>query len=190
MNLLEDRKNVFCVRCGMLYEERPWGSNESCNVYGTDYGEHEWETDNIRPLTEEEIKILENAGTQQHDCNRHTPATSCCHCMRKDENATAMWEYAEKAQKALDNWKKMLDDNLQMQSRMMPYTQPKWLDILTGCIRHCKEQNGLPYCKNCGLDIEMIEGAKRGTRTRSRASISIDISQNIPNGRTIERLTS
>lgn len=34
-----------------------------------------------------------------------------------------------------------------------------WIDKLASCIRYCKEQNGLPYCKNCGLDVQTLEGA-------------------------------
>ena len=25
------------------------------------------------------------------------------------------------------------------------------------CLNYCKEQNGMPYCKNCGLDKEALE---------------------------------
>ncbi len=27
---------------------------------------------------------------------------------------------------------------------------------LEKCLLYCKEQNGLPYCKNCGLDESML----------------------------------
>ena len=31
---------------------------------------------------------------------------------------------------------------------------------LLECLEYCKEQNGLPYCKNCGLDMGMIKNLK------------------------------
>lgn len=28
------------------------------------------------------------------------------------------------------------------------------------CLKYCQEQNGLPYCKNCGLDSSLLEEEK------------------------------
>ena len=28
---------------------------------------------------------------------------------------------------------------------------------LQNCLEYCKQQNGLPHCKNCGLNQEMID---------------------------------
>lgn len=32
-------------------------------------------------------------------------------------------------------------------------------DKLYECIKYCEEQNGMPVCKNCGLDEDMITEA-------------------------------
>jgi len=36
----------------------------------------------------------------------------------------------------------------------------KALEELKKCIAYCREQNGLPSCKNCGLSEGMIEGIR------------------------------
>ena len=41
-------ENRYCVRCGIVEEERPWGSNEGCSVYGTYYGAHEFEEEHVK----------------------------------------------------------------------------------------------------------------------------------------------
>jgi len=32
----------------------------------------------------------------------------------------------------------------------------EWKTQLQPCIDYCKEYNGLPYCKNCGLDLDNL----------------------------------
>jgi len=34
------------------------------------------------------------------------------------------------------------------------------------CLEYCKTQNGLDYCKNCGLNIEMLNKALAEERER------------------------
>jgi len=34
------------------------------------------------------------------------------------------------------------------------------------CLEYCLKQNGLDYCKNCGLNIEMLNKALAEERTR------------------------
>ena len=39
---------------------------------------------------------------------------------------------------------------------------------LHNCLTYCLEQNGLPYCKNCGLTEQMINDALEAEREEGR----------------------
>jgi hypothetical protein len=42
--------------------------------------------------------------------------------------------------------------------------EDKQEDKLQQCLKYCQEQNGLPYCKNCGLDQGMIKDLRSKDR--------------------------
>lgn len=42
-------------------------------------------------------------------------------------------------------------------------------DKLYECIKYCEEQNGMPVCKNCGLDIDMVKEALEEAYERGRS---------------------
>lgn len=43
---------------------------------------------------------------------------------------------------------------------------------LKDCIEYCKEQNGLDYCKNCGLSIPMINDALAEVKTDTQSQFA------------------
>jgi hypothetical protein len=42
-------------------------------------------------------------------------------------------------------------------NRGVKEAKEKMVEVLKPHITYCQEQNGLPYCKNCGLDLEEIK---------------------------------
>lgn len=51
---------------------------------------------------------------------------------------------------------------------------------LEACITYCEQQNGLPYCKSCGLDKAMIDKALDTIRQEERRKTIEEIIENIP----------
>lgn len=45
----------------------------------------------------------------------------------------------------------------------------KVISQLKGCLQYCREQNGLDYCKNCGLDELMVAQVESALKRAYRA---------------------
>jgi len=46
---------------------------------------------------------------------------------------------------------------------------------LEACITYCEQQNGQPFCKNCGLDREMIKEERKQARHEAIAEVRLEI---------------
>jgi hypothetical protein len=49
----------------------------------------------------------------------------------------------------------------------------QWMKKGLACLKYCKQQNGLPYCKNCGLTREILEGIKSEGRMDAAREIAL-----------------
>jgi len=73
-----------------------------------------------------------------------------------------------------DFWKLLLvlieDKVRQREALAIATEQQRIVDILQkNCLDYCQEQNGLPYCKNCGLSLDLITQNKEEPCTHEYA---------------------
>lgn len=58
------------------------------------------------------------------------------------------------------------------------------------CLQYCKEQNGISYCKNCGLTQEMIDELVLTAEKRGQTKVELAVEKVIDKNYTYQNPTS